>query len=300
MSRNRAATRPEVPVQPLHALDHLWFQVGGTLCNLECNHCFISCGPTNDSFGMMDLSQVQRLLEDSRHMGVKEYYFTGGEPFLNRELLPILEATLRYGPATVLTNATVLPANTLEELRRVDQGSLYSLEIRVSIDGASPATNDPIRGEGTFDSAMEGVRGLLRHGFLPIITAMQPETGGESFDDFFRSLRTAGYERPRIKLLPPLRLGREIVRSRGYDEHEKITREMMSGYDDSQLLCSHSRIATDRGVYVCPILIDSPAARLGGTLEEGCGPFPLEAPACYSCYLYGAICSNVSARPEQS
>ncbi len=290
----------EAPLQPLHSLDHLWFQVGGTLCNLECNHCFISCGPNNHSFGMMGLGEVEELLEESKRLGVKEYYFTGGEPFLNREMLPILEATLRCGPATVLTNATVLPRRVLEALRRLDEQSLYSLEVRVSIDGPTPETNDPIRGEGTFVRAMEGVRGLLEHGFLPIITAMQPDDGADRYEEFCQALRSIGYTRPRLKLIPSLKLGREIERSRGYAKDERITVEMMCGFDDSQLLCSSSRIATDRGVYVCPILVDSPSARLGGTLREATRPVALNASACYSCYLHGAICSNVAARPGNS
>lgn len=298
MERLPIASPPRAPLQPLRALDHLWFQVGGTLCNLECSHCFISCGPDNRSFGMMSLAQVEGLLEESRHLGVKEYYFTGGEPFLNRDLLPILEAALRLGPATVLTNATILPERALTELRRLDEGSLYSLEIRVSIDGASAATNDPIRGEGTFERAMDGVRGLLRHGFLPIITAMQADGSPEGFEEFRAALRAAGYARPRVKIIPPLRLGREPARSRGYRDEERVSREMLEGYDDLQLLCSHSRTATDRGVYVCPILIDSPAARLGDTIRDALRPFPLGSPACYSCYLYGAICSNAASAPR--
>ena len=299
MNRLPIAPPFDAPLQPLHALDHLWFQVGGTVCNLECTHCFISCGPHNHSFGMMTTGEVERLLEESRRLGVKEYYFTGGEPFLNRDILPILEATLRCGPATVLTNATILPERTLAELQRLDEAALYSLEIRVSLDGASAASNDPIRGEGTFERALEGVRGLVRHGFLPILTAMQADESRETYDDFCAALRAAGCERPRVKLIPPLRIGREAARSRGYTEHERITREMMVDYDDLQLLCSQSRIATDRGVYVCPILIDSPAARLGSGLSDAMRPYPLAAPACYSCYLYGAICSNAasSGRP---
>ena len=286
------------PLQELHALDHLWFQVGGTLCNIECSHCFISCGPRNHAFGMMSLEQVETLLAESEALGVKEYYFTGGEPFLNRELVPILEATLRRGPATVLTNATLLPERTLLDLRRLDDASPYSLEIRVSIDGASPATNDPIRGQGTFERAMQGVRGLVRHGFLPIITAMMADGASEGFEEFCAALRAAGYERPRLKLIPPLRIGREAARSRGYLRQERVSAEMMQGYDDSSLLCSHSRTASDRGVHVCPILLESPAARLGSTLGEAQRPFPLAEAACYSCYLYGAICSNSSAAPR--
>ena len=60
-----------------------------TLCNLTCQHCFISCSPKNDSFGFLRLEEVKSRLEESVALGVKEYYFTGGEPFLNRDMVPI-------------------------------------------------------------------------------------------------------------------------------------------------------------------------------------------------------------------
>src|ERR1700757_2134646 len=104
------------PLVPLVHRDDLWFQVGGTVCNLECRHCFISCSPHNHSFGFLDLETVHRSLEESVPLGVKEYYFTGGEPFLNRDMVPILELTLQYGPATVLTNGTVFKEEWLPRL----------------------------------------------------------------------------------------------------------------------------------------------------------------------------------------
>src|SRR5690242_5358562 len=140
----------DTPRVHLSNLDHLWFQVTGTLCNLTCHHCFISCSPKNDSFGYLSFDQVKRCLEESRVLGVKEYYYTGGEPFLHPEMVSILIETLRFGPATVLTNGTVLKKEWLVELAAAEQKSLYSLEFRVSIDGFSAETNDPIRGAGTF------------------------------------------------------------------------------------------------------------------------------------------------------
>jgi len=71
------------PSIALSHLDDLWFQVAGTLCNLTCRHCFISCSPHNHSFGFLSLDTVRRVLDESVELGVKEYYFTGGEPFLN-------------------------------------------------------------------------------------------------------------------------------------------------------------------------------------------------------------------------
>jgi MoaA/NifB/PqqE/SkfB family radical SAM enzyme len=287
-----------VPQVELSHLDDLWFQVSGTLCNLTCHHCFISCGPKNDTFGYLSLADVCRYLEESISRGVKEYYFTGGEPFLNREMVPILVETLRYGPATVLTNATVLKDEWLAELADAERQGTFSLEFRVSLDGFSPETNDPIRGEGTFERAMRGVEQLVAHGFLPIITAVRTwpvERDLEYTAAFVEMLKARGFSRPRLKLLPTLQIGAEAQRTEGYGPHDRVTAEMLDGYDRSTLVCEHSRVVTDRGVYVCPILIESPDARLGDTLAEADRPFGLGHGACYTCYRYGAICSNPSS-----
>ena len=62
----------------------------------------------------MTLAEVEPYLEEGAALGVKEYYFTGGEPFLNREMEAILRETLEVGPATVLTNGLLLnPERTL-------------------------------------------------------------------------------------------------------------------------------------------------------------------------------------------
>src|SRR5581483_565890 len=209
----------EFPYLPLKALDALWFQVAGTLCNLRCRHCFISCAPDNHTFGMMTYEQVKDHLDESLPYGVKEYYFTGGEPFINPDIFKMLEATLELGPATVLTNATRFTPENVADLRRMHERSIYSLEIRVSIDGFSPETNDPIRGEGTFDGAMRGVKLLVEGGFLPIITSMRswPMDRDEEFLAGFKErLKGIGYHRPRMKLLPSLRIGQEAVRDHGY------------------------------------------------------------------------------------
>ncbi len=296
MTSTENSSSHKAPLQELESFDELWFQVGGTLCNLSCNHCFISCHPGNDNFGFLDLETIRRYLRESRELGVKEYYFTGGEPFLNRDMLQVLEETLAIGPATVLTNGTVFTPSSIKALQAISGESIYSLELRVSIDGYSPETNDPIRGEGTFEKALAGVKMLVEAGFLPIITMAQTwpeEENTRVFDTFAATLKEAGYRRPRIKILPTLHLGMEAERSRPYSQAERISEEMMEGYDSSQLLCSRSRTVTDRGGAVCPLLIEAPDAHLGESLEEASGPYRLDQGACYTCYVHGAICSNI-------
>ena len=283
----------------LSHLDHLWFQVAGTLCNLTCHHCFISCHPKNDNFKFLSLKEVRKRLKEAAELGVKEFYFTGGEPFLNPDMTAILVETLEHGPATVLTNGTVLKDEWLEELQAAERRGLYSLEFRVSIDGFDAATNDPIRGEGVFDRAIRGVVKLVEHDFLPIITAARTwpeEQELEVVGRFVDSLKAAGYARPRLKILPTLQIGAEEERSHGYRDSERITLDMFDDFDETQLVCEHSRIVTDRGVHVCPILIESPDSLLGDSLASASQrEFTLDQGACYTCYQYGSICSNASS-----
>ena len=288
---------PAGPSISLTHLEHLWFQVAGTRCNLSCHHCFISCHPANHSFGFLSRAQVQQQLKDSVAIGVKEYYFTGGEPFLNPDMVPILIDTLEYGPATVLTNGTVLREQWLRQLIEAESRSRFSLEFRVSIDGVSPEQNDPIRGEGTFERAMNGVVRLNRHGFMPIITTARSwplEEEDQVVEAFVDRLRRAGCERPRLKILPMLQLGAEVTRSGPYAEDDRITESMLLDYDRSHLICEHSRIVTDRGIHVCPILIEAPDSLLGENLSESKRSFSLNHGACWTCYQHGAICSNPS------
>ncbi len=286
------------PKVELKALDNLWFQVSGTLCNIACHHCFISCSPTNHNFEFLTFDEVKRSVDESMDIGVKEYYFTGGEPFMNKHLLDMIEYIMEFGPVTVLSNGMLIKEETAKRLAGIEKNSIYSLEIRISIDGYTEEMNDAIRGQGVFKKAMQGVQNLFNNGFLPIITVTK--TWEESEDEkvlkgFVKLLKSHGYNRPRIKILPSIKIGQEKVRTKGYDKYEYVAEEMMEGYEESNLLCSNSRVVTNRGIAVCPILIEAPDAILGKTLSDSMKSYKLAHQACYTCYLYGAICSNFSS-----
>jgi sulfatase maturation enzyme AslB (radical SAM superfamily) len=295
MSAPAAIPIAVVPTVPLLALDTVWFQVAGTLCNLTCSHCFITCGPTNRRHAMMSRAETRPYLDEARALGVRDFYFTGGEPFLNRELHSILEDALAMAPSTVLTNATLIDAAEASRLRALEQESRYSLEVRVSLDGLDPASNDALRGEGSFAGALTGLRELSRAGFDPIVTVAQTWSDGDDAAlraRFHDTLRDVGLARPRVKVLPMFRVGREADRSGGYGSRERLTPEHLLGFDMQKLQCSTSRMVTSRGVYVCPILIDSEDARLGPTLRASLRSFPLAHGACHTCWATGATCRN--------
>jgi wyosine [tRNA(Phe)-imidazoG37] synthetase (radical SAM superfamily) len=284
---------PGCPHVPMLELDTVWFYVAGTICNLRCTHCFISCAPDNHSHGMMTLRDVLRHLDDAVALGVREYYFTGGEPFMNRELLPILEATLAHGPATVLTNGLFLDESTCRHLRAIADAREYSLDIRVSLDGWGPEDHDGIRGAGTFRRAVEGIRNLSAQRFVPVVTVTEAATGvggAAGRARFLALLRSLGLSRPRVKVLPLWRIGAEAGRARGYESWERLSEDMVTQEGLETLQCSTGRAITSRGIYVCPILIEEPSARLGAALVESLRPFPLAHGACHTCYVTGVTC----------
>ena len=281
------------PIAPLFALDTLWFQVAGTLCNLQCTHCFISCSSTNHAHEMLALADVKRHLQEAEALGVKEYYFTGGEPFMNHEIFEILEETLRKGPVSVLTNGVLIRADTAARLKSLSDASEYSLDVRISIDGWDAATNDPIRGAGTFERILSGVRALASAGLNPVLTVTEACEGAATQDGrtrFLDFLRSIGLPQPRLKILPLLRLGAEESRLRAYESWETLKGRELTAEEAGVLQCTGCRMVTSKGVYVCPILIDAPEAKMGETLTDTLRQFTLKHRACYTCHEYGLSC----------
>jgi sulfatase maturation enzyme AslB (radical SAM superfamily) len=287
-----AASAPEAPQARLTALDTLWLQVGGTLCNLACTHCFVSCSPSNHTHERMTLAQVERYLAEAEAMGVREYYFTGGEPFLNPELEAMLSAALRRGPATVLTNGLFFDAARCLRLAALARASEYSLDLRVSLDGLDAERNDAIRGRGTYDRVLAGIRRLVAAGLEPVLTVSEvdPETASPAAREAFLALlRSLGVRRPRLKVLPLFQIGAERARRGGYEDWQRLAAsDGAEGFEHLQ--CTSCRAVTDRGVWVCPILVNEPQARMGERLADALGAFALTHAACWTCHVYGVSC----------
>ena len=301
MSDSAAPTAPPMsipaadrstPEAPLRALDTLWLQVGGTLCNLACTHCFVSCSPSNHTHAMMSLEQVLPYLEQAAALGVKEFYLTGGEPFLNPQIEPIIAAALARGPVTVLTNGMLLDGARCARLAELARRSAYSLDLRVSLDGLDEERNDAVRGAGSFRRALEGIRRLAACGLEPVLTVSEvdPESSSpESRRSFLDLLGSCGVRRPRLKLLPLFQIGAESERRSGYEDWQRLSaRDGEEGFDHLQ--CTSCRAVTDQGVWVCPILVNEPTARMGETLGDALRPFPLTHAACWTCHVYGVSC----------
>ena len=285
----------------LRHLDNLWIQVSGTRCNIECRHCFNNSGPRATTFGHMTLEAVNQAIAAAAALAVREIYFTGGEPFLHAQLLDMIACALAVAPTTVLTNGMLISDRIADTLAGLATAARYSLEVRVSLDGYTEEMNDAIRGPGVFRLALAGAIRLARRSLLPLITIVRTWDDADevaTLAGFARVLKDAGCDRPRIKVLPALPLGRELTRIAGLQRDECVTTAMLDGFDRDLLMCSNSRLVTDRGVWVCPLLVEQQDARLGTTLDEAGSSYELRHQTCVTCWRYGTICGNVSARIE--
>jgi len=144
----------------LEHLDTLWFNTG-TLCNIECGHCYIESSPSNDSLEYLGLADVQRFLDEIDTLGLLtgEIGFTGGEPFMNPEVLDMLGEVLGRGyDVLVLTNGMqpMMRPAMQQGLLELREAHGKRLGFRVSIDHHSETLHDSERGAGSFAKAVAG------------------------------------------------------------------------------------------------------------------------------------------------
>ena len=284
---------PDPPELPLVALDTLWLQVTGTLCNIACTHCFISCGPKNHQHEMMSVQQVRSALDEASRQGTREYYFTGGEPFLHPAIQELITMTLQQGPLTILTNGILITESMAAWLGATFAATPYSLDLRVSLDGYTAADNDSVRGKGTFRRILAAIERLVAHGINPVITVTEVRPGMGQADEraaFLQFLRDLGLSKPRLKFLVPFLIGREERRTRGYTKDELLHVGDLQPDEAQKLQCSSCRMVTDDGVYPCPLLINIPQARMGKTLADGLTPLHLAWSPCSTCHAFGVTC----------
>lgn len=285
----------------LAALETLWFNTG-TLCNITCANCYIESSPRNDALAYLSAAELREYLDEARDFPVTEVGFTGGEPFMNPDLMPMLEDVLSRGlRALVLTNA-MQPmrryATALLALR--DRRGVAGLTLRVSLDHHDAAIHDIERGPGSFARTLEGLVWLAREGFTIHVAGRAGfGAGGEA------GMR-AGYARlfaewglpvdatdpVALMLFPEMDAGRDVP---------EITEACWGILKKSpqSMMCASSRMVVKRKgaarpvVLACTLLAYDERFELGATLAEASRPVALNHPHCATfCVLGGAACSR--------
>ena len=281
-------------------LETLWFNTG-TLCNIACRGCYIESTPRNNRLAYISRNEVTTFIAEAArdHPGLREIGFTGGEPFMNPDIIAMLWDALASGRrALVLTNA-------MKPMRRhqpalLDLKRQYSdrLSLRVSLDHYTEAKHEAIRGRRSWRPALEGLRWLAQNGFhLAVASRMLwPEneaTMRPGFAALFAEqvIPINAWDRRRLVLFP------EMDDSASVPE---ITERCWAilGKNPDQMMCAHSRMVIKRAGAARPVVVSctlhpyDERFEMGDSLAAANRPISLNHPRCAKfCVLGGASCS---------
>lgn len=284
----------------LERLETLWFNTG-TLCNIACANCYIESSPTNDALAYLTRADAWAYLDEiaSLDLPTGEIGFTGGEPFMNPDILSMIEDALGAGRRVlVLTNAMRPMTRWGERLARLATVAGDRLTLRVSLDHYTRDVHDAERGQGSWDKAWEGLRWLRDHGFRLAVAGRRLAHEDEaSARAAFAALFAA--ERLDIDAFNPgaLVLFPEMEPTADVPEITEACWGILKRAP-SEMMCASSRMVVRRRgaespvVVACTLIPYDARFEVGRTLAEASQPVSLNHPFCAQfCVLGGASCS---------
>jgi len=285
----------------LRALETLWFNTG-TLCNLTCRNCYIESSPRNDRLAYLTRDEVRTYLDEIARDGLptRVIGFTGGEPFMNRDIIGMLEDVLSRGlRALVLTNAMAPLRKLRPKMLALRDTYGDRLTVRVSVDHYSQVVHEEERGRRSWAPTIDGLVWLARNGFTLDVAGRrftgEPEPVlREGYARLFRELEIPvdAFDPVRLVLFPEMEPDKDVP---------EITTACWGILHKSpeDVMCASSRMVVKRKdaaypvVLPCTLLAYDPQFELGRTLADAARPVALNHPFCASfCVLGGAACSR--------
>ena len=294
----RGETRATVA---LKALDTLWFNTG-TLCNLACTGCYIESSPRNDRLEYLTRAEVRQYLNEIAADGLptQTIGFTGGEPFMNPDIVGMLEDVLSRGlHALVLSNA-MLPMRKLRDpLLALHRSYGETLKIRVSLDHYTQAGHEAERGARSWQPTIDGLVWLAEHQFAIDVAGrrLTPEPEDSLRLGYGRLFAALGLP---VDAADPVRLMLFPEMDPASDVPE-ITTACWGILHKSpeDVMCASARMVVKRKDAAAPVVLACTLVpydvrfEMGRTLKEASGAVALNHPYCASfCVLGGAACSR--------
>lgn len=279
----------------------IWFNTG-TQCNLECKNCYIESSPKNDRLVYLTVADVEEYLDEiqSENYSVNEIAFTGGEPFMNKNIIEILNLCLLRGFETlILTNAMLPMQKKTEELLGLKKIYGNKIKMRVSLDHFSQERHEEERGLKSWMPAVKGLKWLSENNFSLSIAGRtlwgeKESTLREGFSHFFNehNIKLDANNPSALLLFPEMDESVEVP---------EITTSCWGILNKApeEIMCSNSRMVVRRKgdrrpkVLACTLLAYEPEFELGDTLKQSQKSVYLNHPHCAKfCVLGGASCSK--------
>ena len=275
----------------------LWFNTG-TLCNLACKGCYIDSSPKNDRLAYLSFNEFKSFVNESiqNKMGTEQIGFTGGEPFMNRDIFKMIKYSLENGFKTlVLTNAMKPMLNNKNELFRLNH---LNLTIRVSIDHYSKEKHEQIRGPNSWAPMIEGLKWLSKNKFnyclaTRLMWSEDDKTTRKNFKKFIKDNELQINAESKIQLVTFAEMDEKSNTPEITTECWKILNK-----NPNEVMCSNSRMIVKKkennypSVIACTLLPYNSEFDLGNTLKESLKKIYLNHPHCSKfCVLGGSSCS---------
>lgn len=298
-------------VNDRYVLEDLWV-MQGSLCDLKCKHCYTASSPTNNRLEQITFAELRPHLDAARDFGTQKICFTGGEVFVNEDVLRglarrneefvrSLTYALDIAPVEILTNARRYIRNHFDVLAALRAQHGDRLRLRITLESPRAAEHDALRGNGTFAQTVDTICGLHALGFVPVITAERPflsEASDAEIKENYAALFRARGVRAEVNLIENvLEMGHQLVQLEQLGRKPKpevfITTNCFSllGKPPESLMCHFSRclqkIEGRIRYYPCPVIYDDPRFELGETLEESFRRVYVAHKNCYDYCLKG-------------
>lgn len=181
-------------------------------CNLRCSYCVAKSSP-NAPRRALGLANVKQLVDEAVELGFSDVFFTGGEPFILKDIYDMLAYASARVKTTVLTNAMILRGPRLDKLCAIANDNLI---VQVSLDGGQPEPHDAYRGKGSWAKTVDSIKLLQERGFrVRLSTTETPANsahleeicefhrsslGIPDEDHFIRPLARRGYSKEGLEL----------------------------------------------------------------------------------------------------
>lgn len=275
----------------------LWFNTG-TLCNIECKNCYIESSPKNDRLVYITFEEVKLFIDEAinKNLGTKEIGFTGGEPFMNKDVLKMIEYSLSKNfKVLVLSNAMKPMLNKREDLLKINH---QDLTIRVSIDHYQKEKHEEIRGKNTFNVMMEGLKWLNQNNFnyalaTRLLWGEQEDQLRDNFNLFIDKYNLKLDAKSKEQLVTFAEMDEKV-------DTPEITTACWNllGKNPDDIMCSSSRMVVKKktspkpSVIACTLLPYEDEFDLGQNLTDSLKKIYLNHKHCSKfCVLGGSSCS---------
>ncbi len=128
-------------------------------CNLQCVHCLSSSGRRDPR--ELTTEECEAVIDELQRMQVFYINIGGGEPTIRKDFWHLVRYAVDHGVGVKFsTNGSGIDAEVAEQLAESDY-----VDVQISIDGADADTNDHVRGEGSFATAVQAMEHLQAAGF---------------------------------------------------------------------------------------------------------------------------------------